>query len=256
MSEEIERNTELVKRIDEIMDVLAFDFEKPIKAFEIADGREVVLIQSNSFTISRIYTKGRPDGKRPHGRESYFAYFKEQLEDYKEAYGTDEGFSLTPEDWHVIFNESSDRYVRYLLFTGIKRWADVRHDTETNIAVCDFAKEYAPDDVAWSIYQYKGYIIMMNTIAKAELSLKQNDLQRGLESIDSGINQIGQFCAECLREGHAESENITREHYLGNLIEFRNDIQSAAESVEERLRERREYDFDDLLEELNLLSEE
>jgi len=256
MSKEIDQNTEIVKNIDEILDTLAFDSDSPVIVLEIADGRKVVLIRSNSFTISRIYAVGRPDGKRPHGRESYFVYFKEQLEDYKETYSKDEGFSLTPEDWHVLFDESSDRYIRYLLFSGIKRWADVKRDTETNIAVCDFAKKYAPDDVAWSIYQYKGYIIMMNTIAKAELSLKENDLKGALENIDQGINQIGKFCAECLREEHTEAENITRERYLSNLIEFRNDIQSATEGVEQRLRERRELEFEDLIEELDLLSEE
>jgi len=257
MSEEIGRNTELVKKIDEIMDTLNFDLDEPVKVLQIADGREVVIIQSNSFTISRIYSTGRPDGKRPHGRESYFTYFKEQLKDYRETNGTDEGFSLTPEDWHVLFNESSDRYVRYLLFTGIKRWEDVKRDTETNLAVCNFAKKYSPDEIAWSMYQYKGYIIMMNTIAKAEISLKENNLKKALEDIDYGINQIGKFCAECLREGHEDSENITRERYLSNLIEFRSDIQSASESVDERLSERDEFvDFNELIEELDLLSEE
>lgn len=256
MSKEIERNTELVKKIDEILDTLTFDSDNPVRVLEIADGREVVLIQSNSFTISRIYTTGRPDGKRPHGRESYFVYFEEQLEDYKESYGTDQGFSLTPEDWHVLFNESSDRYIRYLLFSGIKRWNNVERDTKTNLAVCDFAKKYAPDNVAWSIYQYKGYIIMMNTIAKAELSLSRNNLKESLENIDHGINQIGKFCAECLREEHSEAENITRERYLNNLIEFRNDIQSTVENVEQRMSERRELDFEDLVEELEFLSEE
>lgn len=256
MAREIERNTELVRKINELLDTLEFNSDEPVMVLKIADGREVVIIRSNSFTISRIYTKGRPDGKRPHGRVSYFAYFKEQLEDYRESYDTDEGFSLTPEDWHLLFDEASDRYVRYLLFSEIKRWKDVERDTQTNLDVCDFAKNYAPDDIAWSIYQYKGYIIMMNTIAKTEISLKNNQPEEALENIDYGISQIGKFCAECLREEQAESENITRERYLANLIELRNDIQTANESVERRISERRQLDFEELMEELEIFSEE
>ena len=87
---------------------------------------------------------GRPDGKRPHGRESYYEYFCEQLEDYKRQHGNDEGFGLTPEDWRVLFRESYDRYTRYLLFAGIKRWADVKRDTDTNLAVTNMAKDSMP----------------------------------------------------------------------------------------------------------------
>jgi len=243
MENENAQDINLVTAIDEILDTLAYDVDRPVRTIKLDDGREVVIIQSNDFTLSRIYTTGRPDGKRPHGRESYLKYFTEQLEDYKESHGSDEDFSLTPEDWRALFRESYDRYVRYLLFSGIKRWKDVKQDTETSIAVVDFAKKYATDEVAWDIYQYKGYILMMNTIAQSELSLMRGNLDEALASIDAGINSIGKFCGECLREGREDVENITRERYLSNLVQLRSDI----ESVGTRLRERRfrQDDFDE-----------
>jgi len=234
--DDIMQNTEMIEAIDDILDSLAYDIENPVRTLETADGREVVLIQANAFTLSRIYTTGRPDGKRPHGRDSYLEYFNEQLEDYKNTHDKDEGFSLTPEDWRALFNESSDRYIRYLLFSGIRRWKDVKRDTETNIAVVDFAKKYAPDEIAWDIYQYKGYILMMNTISQAEISMTRGDLNDAIEKIDNGMNSIGKFCGECLREGREDVENIARERYMNNLVQLRSDI----ESVESRLRERME----------------
>ena len=182
--DDITKNTRIIEAIDDILDNLAYDIESPIKTLKIADGREVVLIQAIAFTLSRIYATGRPDGKRPHGRDSYLEYFNEQLKDYKNAHGTDEGFSLTAEDWRALYSESHDRYVRYLLFSGIRRWKDVKRDTEMNIAVADFAKKYAPDEIAWDTYQYKGYILMMNTISQAELSMLRGDLNEALEKID------------------------------------------------------------------------
>lgn len=254
---QVERNTRLVRALDEILDSLAFDIARPIKVLKLAEGKEVVVVQSNAFTISRIYTSGRPDGKRPHGRESYYEYFCEQLEDYKQQHGSDEGFGLTPEDWRVLFRESYDRYTRYLLFAGIKRWADVKRDTNTNLAVTDMAKKFAPSDIAWESYQYKGYMLMMNSMANAELCLMEDDHPGALDQVNLGIQRIGKFCGECLRENYGDAENVTRERYLSNLIEFRSDL----ESVEEGLEGEGEIDGDeddavDFLEELEELLDE
>ncbi len=238
---QVERNTRLVRALDEILDSLSFDVAHPIKVLKLAEGKEVVVVQSNAFTISRIYTSGRPDGKRPHGRESYYEYFCEQLEDYKQQHGSDEGFGLTPEDWRVLFRESYDRYTRYLLFAGIKRWADVKRDTNTNLAVTNMAKKFAPSEIAWESYQYKGYMLMMNSMANAELCLMEDDRPGALDQVNLGIQRIGKFCGECLRENYGDAENVTRERYLSNLIEFRSDL----ESVEEGLEDHGESDEDE-----------
>ncbi len=255
-----DRNTRLIQTFDEILDSLAFDAAHPIQVLRIADGREVVIVQPNTFTISRLYASGRPDGKKPHGRNSYYDYFREQLEDYKRQRGSDEGFRLTPEDWRALFQESYDRYTRYLFFAGLKRWADVKRDTETNIAVAEMAREYAPSNVAWGIYQYKGYMLMMNGVANAELGLMANDRQDALRQIDLGIQRMGQFCGECLREGYGDAENITRERYLSNLIEYRTDLESLESELESR-SDRHEDDDDDnddwdILDELEELLDE
>ena len=254
---QIERNTRLVHALDEILDSLSFDVTHPIRVLKLAEDKEVVVVQSNAFTISRIYTSGRPDGKRPHGRESYYEYFCEQLEDYKQQHGSDEGFGLTPEDWRVLFRESYDRYTRYLLFAGIKRWADVKRDTNTNLAVTNMAKKFAPSEIAWESYQYKGYMLMMNSMANAELRLMEDDRPGALDQVNLGIQQIGKFCGECLRENYGDAENVTRERYLSNLIEFRSDLESVEEGLEEHGESGRdEDDALDFLEELEELLDE
>ena len=225
-NDSIHRNTRWVQALDRILQVLNLDEEHPIRILTIEDGREVVIVQPNAFTVSRIYATGRPDGARPHGMDSYYAYYHGKLEKYEEDNDTRTGFELTEEEWETLFEESFFRYTRYLLFAGIKRWKDVLQDTDTNLSVTNLAKEFAPAEIAWRSYQYKGYMIMMNSIAKAELSLQDDDPDTALKQIDNGIQQIGEFCAECLREEHAEAENITRDRYLGNLIEFRSDLET------------------------------
>ena len=225
-NDSIQRNTRWVQTFDRILESLNLDAERPVSVLQIEDGREVVVVQPNAFTISRIYATGRPDGMRPHGVDSYYDYFFAKLREYEEQHETREGFQLESEEWETLFEESFHRYTRYLLFAGIKRWEDVQHDTATNLAVTNLARECAPSEIAWRSYQYKGYMLMMHSIAKAELSLQEDDTAAALQHIDTGIQQIGEFCGECLREEHGEAENITRERYLNNLIEFRSELET------------------------------
>ncbi len=228
-----QRNTRWIQALDRILQVLNLDEDHPIRILTIEDGREVVVVQPNVFTVSRIYATGRPDGTRPHGLASYYDYFCGKLEKYEEENGTKNGFELTEDEWDTMFEESFHRYTRYLLFAGLKRWQDVSRDTDTNLSVTNLAREFAPSEIAWRSYQYKGYMIMMNSIAKAELSLQEDDSDTALLHIDKGIQQIGEFCGECLREEHDEAENITRERYLNNLIEFRADLESVGTQEDE-----------------------
>ncbi len=250
-NDSIQRNTRWVQTFDRILEMLNLDIDRPVSVLKIEDGREVVVVQPNAFTISRIYATGRPDGTRPHGMDSYYDYFFAKLRTYEEQHGTREGFQLESEEWQTLFEESFHRYTRYLLFAGIKRWKDVQRDTATNIAVTNLARQCAPPDVAWQSYQYKGYMLMMHSIASAELSLQEDDAAAALQHIDTGIRQIGEFCGECLREEHGEAENITRERYLSNLIEFRSDLEALDTETTET-----ESDEEDILAELERLLNE
>ena len=258
-NETIQRNTRWVQALDRILQVINLDEDHPIRILTIEDGREVVVVQPNAFTVSRLYATGRPDGVRPHGMDSYYTFYKGKLEEYEEEHGSKDGFELTEEEWETLFEESFLRYTRYLLFAGIKRWKDVLRDTDANLFVTNLAREFAPSEIAWGSYQYKGYMIMMNSIAKAELSLQENDPDAALQQIDIGIQQIGEFCGECLREEHGEAENITRERYLSNLIEFRSDLEALGTEDQERSEDNSdesEDDDTDLLSELERLLNE
>ena len=93
---------------------------------------------------------------------------------------------------------------------------------------------------------------MMHSIANAELSLQDDDTAAALQHIDTGIRQIGEFCGECLREEHGEAENITRERYLSNLIEFRSDLEALDDTEDAEA----ESDEEDILAELERLLHE
>lgn len=256
-TDSINSHRHLIQTLDEILNDLEFDVDHPIKIVRMADGREVITVRPNPFTVSRMYTSGRPDGRKPYGKNSYYSHIQSRMEDYQDLHGSDEGFELTPDEWRTLFDESYDRYTRYLLCAGIKRWHDVKRDTDTNLAVTNLAKKFAPPDIAWQSYQYKGYMLMMNSIASAELSLMEDNQEKALNQVNEGIQRIGQFCGECLRENYGEAENITRERYLANLIEFRADLESVESGLEEESDSHQEESGDgdgvDILDELEQL---
>ncbi len=252
-NDSVQRNTRWVQALDRLLQVLNLDDEHPVRILTIEDGREVVVVQPNAFTVSRIYATGRPDGQRPHGMDSYYEYYLRKLKIYEDDNGKRDGFELAEEDWENLFEESFYRYTRYLLFSGIKRWEDVRRDTEMNLTVTNLAREFAPEAIAWRSYQFKGYMIMMNSIAKAELSLQEDDPETAMHHIDLGIQQIGEFCGECLREEHEDAENITRERYLSNLIEFRSDLEAIGSDGNDSKDSADEDEDTDLLDELERL---
>lgn len=229
---EEEIDPRIIGALDDVLEELSFDADQQVRILQTCDDREVIIIQPNAFTISRIYATGRPDGRKPQGFESYHSYLCKKLDEYERQHGSDEGFSMETEEWQMLFDECYDRYIRYLLFAGIKRWTEVKQDTDQNLGVADMAYKYASPEITWQIYQYKGYILMMNSIARAELALQINEHETAQQEIDKGIQKIGKFCAECLREGYDEAENITRERYLQNLIEFRTDLNSITNQSE------------------------
>ena len=137
IEEEIEPR--IIETLDDALEELSFDTNQQVRVLRTHDDREVIIIQPNAFTISRIYATGRPDGRRPQGFESYHSHLYEKLDTYERQNGSDEGFSMETEEWQTLFDECYDRYIRYLLFAGIKRWAEVKQDTDQNLGVADMA---------------------------------------------------------------------------------------------------------------------
>ena len=220
---EDDRKDHIVEALDETLDDLGYDEAEQVRVFERSDGREVVLIQANAFSLSRLYAIGRPDGKMIEGYDSYFSLVEARLEAYREKHSSDLGFIITEDEWTELFDEARDRYVRYLFFSGIQRWEDVKRDTATNLTLCDWALRYADEETAWQVYQYKGYIIMMNAIAHAELAFERNKVEEAQKHIARGIEQIGAYCRECVLAGHQDAEQVTRDHYLANILKYRED---------------------------------
>src|SRR5438309_9701607 len=151
------------------------------------DGREKLQLPIDLGVLQMEMT-GRPDGRRPHNCESLLAYHQsravradEQAEDYE----------LSPEQCTELQQEGIQYYHRYLSLFQINDYAGVVRDTQRNLDLFDFVAAHTDrEELAWSMQQFRPYVLMMNTRAKASIFLAQGKFPEAIHEIEEGRDAI------------------------------------------------------------------
>ena len=122
----------------------------------------------------------------------------------------DDFFSLDNDDCKKLRQEAVRYYYRYLCLMKLGDYERVVRDTDRNYRLFAFIMKYAASEMdRWALDQYRPYVIMMNTRARASLAIR-NDLdkvirkksdapsgiEKALEYIDKGIVEINRFYDE------------------------------------------------------------
>jgi hypothetical protein len=138
---------------------------------------------------------GRPDGERPDGFESYLDLYEARLRDNPDS------FSLDSDDCSRLRDEATMYYHRYLSLYHLNDFDGVVRDTERNLRCLDFIRTHADDTGdKVSLEQYRPYIIMMRTRARARILLDQRLRGHALNEVRAGIGAIEKFLREIGRE--------------------------------------------------------
>ncbi len=149
---------------------------------------------------------GRPDGRRPHNCESLLEYHQKRASRAEQKGDT---YELTPEQCAELQQEGIQYYHRYLSlfqindFEGVVRdtqrnldlftFVNVR-DTQRNLDLFTFVNEHTDrEDFSWSLQQFRPYVLMMNTRAKASIFLAQGKFADAIAEIDHGREAIVEF---------------------------------------------------------------
>ncbi|MBD3181811.1 hypothetical protein GF312_05940 [Candidatus Poribacteria bacterium] len=191
-----------------------------------ADGRDKIQIRIK-FGLLQMESDGRPDGKRPYGKESLLEHYLSLIEIYKKEYGNDDGFTLDNHDCERLRDESIQYYHRYVTLFELSDYRRAERDTARNLRVLALLKKYAElQDDANSLEQYKPYITMMNARSKAILLMKEDKYGDALTSINKAINSIIDF----YRESNYDEKKIEESQELKILRESAIDIRNKWES--------------------------
>ncbi|HZL42010.1 MAG TPA: UvrB/UvrC motif-containing protein [Verrucomicrobiae bacterium] len=207
-----------------------------VRKFKGKDGQEKIQLRVD-LGLLQMNTEGRPDGKRPFGHESLFAYFQSKLYRHLAQHGGSDGeFKLKAEDCAKLQIESLQYHHRYICLLQLADYAGVVRDAKHNLAVFDFvAKHSTSEEMAWSLRQFQPQLLMILTRALTMEAMEADDYPAAIDQIETGLEQIRDFYREHSKQDLMEQSGEI--HSLETwLLEMRaNRPLSAKEKLEKAL---------------------
>ena len=154
------------------------------------DGREKLQLRIDLGVLQMELT-GRPDGVRPHGCDSLLEYHQQRAQ---RALQRGENYELTIEQCAELQQEGIQYYHRYLSLFQISDYAGVVRDTQRNIDLFDFVADHTNrEDLVWNLQQFRPYVLMMNTRARASILLAKGKFPDAMREIQRGRHAIAAF---------------------------------------------------------------
>ncbi len=161
-----------------------------IRIIQADDGREVLQVRQ-PLGIEQYELDGRPDGKRPFGKRSVLDEYLRRLDNYVETHGGDEGFVITHDDFLLLQSEAIIYYFRYLVLFQIGDFVRTARDTEHNLKICDLVEDFSDNEEdKREMLQYRPYIVRMNAMARAMISLGSGMKSAAKDILESAIESI------------------------------------------------------------------
>jgi hypothetical protein len=154
------------------------------------DGREKLQLRIDLGLLQMEMT-GRPDGHRPHNCESLLQYHQRRA---ARAEARGDSYELSAEQCSELQQEGIQYYHRYLSLFQINDFPAVIRDTQRNLDLFEFVAEHTDrDELAWSFQQFRPYVLMMNTRAKASILLSDGKFGEAMREIERGRDAIQDF---------------------------------------------------------------
>lgn len=181
------------------------------------DGREKLQVRVD-LGMLQMDLDGRPDGTKPHGHSSLLRFYEKKIR--KHDARSDEAFVLSDEDCDKLGQESLQYYHRYVCLLRLGDYDRVIEDTRHNLEIFDMVSAYATSDEQKLLFeQYRPYVTMMNTRARGELRLLEEDYDGALSIVKDGIKQI-----EAMLENYEEFESADESEEIFALKAWRDEI--------------------------------
>jgi hypothetical protein len=177
----------------DITDILRdweFDSDNQIRIIQADDGRQVLQVRQ-PMGVEQYELDGRPDGKKPFGQESMLDELEARLDNWRTSHGAEEGFALSKEDFAALQGEGVLYYFRYLVLFQIGDFTRTARDTEHNLKLFSLVERFIDrDDERKEILQYKPYVVRMNAIARAMISLHKEMKSTAEDILTNAISAI------------------------------------------------------------------
>ncbi len=192
-----------------------------VRVIEGDDGRQLLQIRLD-LGLLQLECDGRPDGQRPEGFESWLDFYEHQQRRYEEANPDAARYILGAEDCARLWREGVQYYHRYIAFWHLDMYDPCARDTARNLRLFEFVRRHATDDrIKLQFDQWRPYVIMMHTRARAMPLVQLGELGEGLRIIEGGMDAVREFLDEYDQGDRAEecAELVSLEHWRNEIIE-------------------------------------
>lgn len=206
--------------IDDVLQSWAFD---PVgvnaRIVKGKDGRDVIQMRID-MGILQLETRGRPDGIRPQGAETYYDFLTSQL-----MIDGDE-YQLTEDDCAEADREFVQFYHRRICWLQLNEFERAVEDADHTLGLMDFCRRHSPDE-NWTMSheQYRRFVLFHRTQAAALAQLNSGDgPEAAIHEINEGLNSISAFF-----EQYQAEEDVGSDELVARLTEMREDLRNRYE---------------------------
>jgi len=169
------------------------------------DGRPKIQLRLD-LGLLQMETRGRPDGTRPHDCESLLEHLEKRLSAHQRSHGSEEGFTIEADYCRQLRAEAVQYYYRYLSEFVLEDYQGVVRDTARNLRVLDLVQQYAAEEAdRQSMEQYRPYILMMHTRARAHVALSVGKPDAARRAVHRGLAGLRELFSR-----HGDEEQLYR----------------------------------------------
>lgn len=180
--------------LDEVIKGWPFDpecSEQLAREVRARDGRTVLQVRVE-LGLLQLEVKGRPDGVRPHGFDSYLDYLRQSAASRGGARrGKAPGFLMSKEQCAELDREFTQLYHRRMAWLALRRYDRAIQDAEQTIAFMDFVRRHGIDlDYVESHEEFRGIVLFDRALAAAALALERNRPAVAVDAVRDGIERL------------------------------------------------------------------
>ncbi len=201
------------QNIDRILEDWAYDPETVnVRIARGSDGRKLIQMRID-MGLLQIETKGRPDGQRPHGFQTYFDYLL-SLE------LNDEDLELDDEQCMEVDREFVQFYHRRICWLALREFELAAADAQHTLVVMDFCLLHSPDE-QWTMSheQYRPFVMFHRIQASALAHLEDESAEGAIHEINGGLDELRELFDE-----HEVDEIFEDNELVAKLLDLRESL--------------------------------
>jgi hypothetical protein len=182
------------------------------------DSRDVLQMRID-MGVLQLELKGRPDGTRPEGFDTYHDFL------VGEAVRFGDEFVMDDDQCNDIDREFVQYYHRRICWLRLQNYERAIEDADHTLSLMDFCKQHASDE-QWvlSHEQYRPFVLFHRTQAAALSSLDGGGPEESIESINKGLDDLREVFEEYEAEEHFEDDEL-----VARLLDLRETLRKEYE---------------------------